>query len=168
MRSLFTIFDAFWRIIPALGIVLGGLAGHRLFGPIGLVIGAILGLIIGSFLGKLPGNRMLIAIHRELKDKSDDDLRASLRSPDCKYPNITLLELNRRGVNISSELPVVLDMLEAEDIERRRKGVAAITSAFPGIADKVSDYKPTDTVDECRKKIQVLRNLTEQGAGGEA
>ncbi len=164
MRSLFTIFELFELIGPALGTAVGCIGGHYIFGPVGLVVGGILGLLLGIFLGKVPGNRSIVAIHREFMGKSDDDLRADLHHPECKYPNFTLLELNYRGADISSELPVVLDMLESPDLKRRRAGVAAITSAFPDMADKVPDYRPTDTVDECKRKIRVLRRLAEQPA----
>ena len=58
-------------------------------------------------------------------------------------------------------MPVVLDMLESDDVERRRFGVAAITSAFPEAAARVPDYNPDGTTEECREKIRVLREKQE-------
>jgi hypothetical protein len=162
MKSLFTIFELFELIGVGLGTALGSIAGFRVFGLVGLVVGGVLGFLFGVFLGKLPANLTVLSICREFRGKSDDELREALHRSDCNYPNFILLELNYRGGDISSELPVVLDMLESPDLRRRRAGVAAITSAFPDVAAKVPDYRPGDSVEECRRKIRVLRGLADQ------
>jgi len=158
MRPLFTIFDLLQLMGPVLGTAAGCAGGYCLFGTVGLVVGGILGLFIGKFLGNLSGNMSILAVHRQFTGKSDDVLRAELHRPECEYPNFILLELNYRGADVSSELPVVLDMLESPDRALRQKGVAAITSAFPDMARKLPDYRPSEPVDECRKKVRVVRD----------
>jgi hypothetical protein len=158
MKTLFTIFELFVLIGRVFGIAVGCLIGYLVFDIFGLVGGGILGLLIGGYLGKLPGNRSIVAAHLSFKDKTNEDLRAELHQPDCELPNYILLELNYRGADIISEFPIVLDLLEDPDPGKRRKGVAAITSVFPELANQVPGYRPTDTVDECKRKARILRD----------
>ena len=161
MKKMFTIFDLF-RLVTSLSMTLaGGVAGNH-FGFIGILFGVIIGFIAGCFIGSLPIFWATRAFHKRFSDKSSSFLRSVLHKaePDVLYPpNFILLELQRRGEDISSELPMVLDLLESEESARRCFGVAAITSAFPDIAKNISAYNSYGTTDECRKSIKLLRNI---------
>ncbi len=163
MRRLFTIFDLLKIVIPSILAIAGGVAGSN-FGTIGLIIGAIIGLLLGGYLGTLLDMFAFRTLCQRLSNTSTDDLHAILGRPeiDLEYPpNFVLLELNRRGEVTSSDLSIIFDMLESDDVERRRCGVAAMTSAFPEIADKAPDYRLDDTTDGCKMKVKVLRDFAE-------
>ncbi len=158
---MFTLFDIFELLGPLAGAAIGALIGIR-FGTPSAVIGAVVGIVAGRLFGKLPTFLMLKSLHRSLSQKSTEQLRAELRTERCLIPNVIILELSSRGENIMQYLPVVLDLLESEDSSRRGFGWAAITSAFPDLAHRISGYRLDDTIDECKRKLQILRDLTEQ------
>ena len=154
---MFTLFDLLILLSIVGGAILGGRAGYNYFGTIGAVVGVLTGGRGGLAIGRIPKRLALWAVRRELAAKTSDALRASLRSPDCMTSNLVLLELQRRGEAIRPELPIVLDMLVSEDTSRRGFGWAALTSAFPELAGQVRHYRINDSVDECRRKTEVLR-----------
>jgi len=160
-KKMFTLFDVLELVGPLAGAAVGVIVGLR-FGTGGAVVGAVLGVVVGRLVGKLPTFVMLKSLHCSLSKKSTEHLRADLRAERCLIPNVILLELSSRGENIMQDLPVVLDLLESEDRSRRGFGWAALTSAFPELVHRISDYQIYDTVDECRRKTQGLRDLAEQ------
>lgn len=107
----------------------------------------------------------LVKLARELALLPVPELRDNLRSPKCLIPNLILLELHRRGEEIRSELPLVVDLLVAEEPYRRRMGLAALNSAFPELSALIPDYNVNDSIDELRRKTIKLREACEQPAG---
>jgi hypothetical protein len=156
---MFTLFHVIRLVGMAFGMALGLSWGVRLLGPVGGVLGAIAGGLLGLLVGRLPELLALCLIARDLRGKSENELRESLHRADCPTPNCVLLELRRRGVDIEAELPVVLEMLVAEDMGRRSHGWAALTSAFPEQARQIAGYRISDPVEECRRKIEPLRRI---------
>ena len=139
------------------GSALGVLGGAKLFGVSGGIAGCLLGGAFGFALGQIPSLLVLRLIARDLTAKTTAELRAYLENPNCPTPNLVLLELRSRGEDIRQELPVVLDMLSANDVGRR--GWAALTSAYLELVPQLGDYRLEDPVDECRKKAGRLRSM---------
>ncbi len=154
---MFTLFDLLMLIGLGGGLLFGVLEGAKRFGPIGGIVGAIVGAYLGFIIGRLPWTLMLRSIARDLKSRTSTELREDLRGPRNQPPNLVLLELGRRGEDILGELPVVLDLLVAEDFGQRGRGWAALTSAFPKLAAQIRGYSISDSVEECRRKVQPLR-----------
>jgi len=153
---MFTIFHLLVLVGFVYGAIFGAHAGSALCGTVGGVVGAIAGCIVGVCVGRIPGFLTLLWLARGLRSKSTSELKSDLRSESCVTPNCVLLELQRRGENIRPELPVVLDMLISENVGRRGLGWAALTSAFPDLAKQIQDYRIQDSVDDCRKKTNIL------------
>lgn len=154
--DLFNIFRAI-RICALIVGSAGGLgAGARLLGPWGAVLGFAVGAGVGLWAGRRCELIGMGEVVKEIMTSSSEQLRASLRSPDCMTPNLVLLELKSRGEDVRNELPVVVGLLTSEDIPTRGRGWAALNSAFPELVEKVADYRLNDSADECRRKASVL------------
>lgn len=135
----------------------GGLgAGTGLFGPWGGAAGCAVGILLGAWVGRRIELESMRELVTELATGTSEQLRASLKSPDCLAPNCVLLELKSRGEDIQRELPVIHGLLVSEDVPTRGRGWAALTSAFPELTEKVSGYRVTDTTAECRRKAAPL------------
>jgi hypothetical protein len=156
---MFTLFHVLVLAGFLFGAMLGVRAGSALFGTVGGVVGGILGAVVGGVIGRIPELLVLRSLARDLTAKSTAELRDHLHSPNCFTPNVVLLELRRRGEDIRQHLPVVLDLLASEDTGRRGHGWAALASAFPELVEKIRDYRIGDSVDECRRKTEILRNV---------
>jgi len=161
---MFTIFHVFILVGLAAGAAAGGILGAKYFGWPGRILGALLGAWAGGIVGNIPYLITLKWMAREIVKKSNDELRAELHDSKCLTPNLLLLELDRRGEDIRRELPLVLEMLTAEDTSRRGPGWAALTSAFPELARRVKNYCVNDSVEVCRQKIEVLRQKPDASA----
>jgi hypothetical protein len=155
---MFTVF----HVLVIAGLVVGGAVGAdvgwKLLGTAGGIVGAVVGAIAGLYLGNVPYFLVRLSIARALAAKTTAELKADLHSPDCLIPNFVLLELRRRGQDIRRELPLILDLLVSENVGRRSHGWAALTSAFPELAEQIGDYRLGDSVDECRRKTEILRH----------
>jgi hypothetical protein len=156
---MFTLFHVFVLAGAVFGLTTGLSVGAKFFGVAGGIIGALAGGYLGVVIGRIPERLVLRSLIRHLKAKSTAELRAQLHSPNCLTPNVVLLELQSRGEDIRQELPVVLDMLASEDVGRRGHGWAALTSAFPELVDRIRDYRIGDSVDECRRKTEILKQV---------
>ena len=159
---MFTLFHLLVLAGIGFGLALGASVGSKLFGIVGGIIGAALGVYLGFVVGRIPEMLVLRLVVRDFRPKSSEELRAHLHSPNCLTPNLVLLELRSRGENIRRELPVVVDLLTSEDVGRRGHGWAALTSAFPELVEKIHGYSVGDTVDECRRKTELLRQMAYQ------
>ena len=159
---MFTIFELMRLLAMMGGAAVLGIIGWDKFGIIGCAIGIPVGLIIGGMLGQLPLVFGLKWMSRRFDRMTDDDLLSELHDADCFTPNIHLLELNRRGYDIRRELPHVHALLASSEMHRRTAGWAALTSAFPDLADTIGGYNPTAPSAECQKKCEPLLDATEQ------
>jgi len=154
---MFTFFDLLKLVGVVVGIAFGVAGGARVFGVVGGITGALVGGYLGFVLGRIPEDKAMRSVVRQLRRKSVAELRAYLHSPKCPTPNCVLLELHQRGEDILQELPIVLDLLVSEDVGRRGFGWAALASAFPELAGQVRDYRIGDSIDECKRKVETLR-----------
>ncbi len=153
-----TIFHALFFVAEIYAIALGVKYGCQYGGTLGGLAGAVVGATVGFAAGKLPLLGALCYARRKLAAQSTEQLRAQLRDGRDLAPNILLLELKHRGVDINPELPFVLDMLVSDSQLRRSCGWNALASAFPKLASEIRDYRVHDPVDESRKKVQPLRD----------
>jgi hypothetical protein len=158
MVTIFHVLPVFGLVF---GLVFGTYVGVVLLGAPGAIGGAIGGGALGFVGGRLAFPLAVWSVARTLARKTVAELRADLRDPACPTPNCVLLELQYRGKDIRQELPVVLEMLVSEDLNRRSGGWAALVSAFPELSGAISDYSAFDSVEECRRKTNRLRTLTE-------
>ena len=154
---MLTIFHVVGLGAGIAGAVFGGMRGAEAWGIAGSVIGVFAGGYVGLLLGGLPQLFALWCVARSLTPKTTPELRAYLRSPECLTPNCVLLELKNRGEDIQPELDFVVDLLASEDVSRRGFGWAALTSAYPELAERIPDYKLNDSVEDCRRKTERLR-----------
>lgn len=154
---MFTLFQVLILAGLVFGAMFGARVGSMLLGTIGVVFGGIVGAVAGIMLGRIPELLVLRSLKRELGGKTTAELRAYLRAPDYLTPNFVLLELRSRDEDIRCDLPIILDLLAADNVGRRNSGWAALTSAFPELVEQVRDYRIGDSVDECRRKTEILR-----------
>ncbi len=159
---MLTLFDLLKLFGLVLGAAIGGSFGWNSLGIIGGVVGAIAGSICGGLIGQLPLAILLKLVAKKHTRLSSAQLRQQLRDDQCPIPNILLLELRRRGEDISIELPFVHSLLSSPDMHRRITGWAALTSAYPQLTAAVPDYNPTNDTDECcRTSKPLLEYVTE-------
>jgi hypothetical protein len=156
---MITIFHVLWLTAICLGLVLGAVAGAKLLGVFGAIVGGIAGGYLGFVVGRVPWFLALRFVARKFEKNSTAELRAELHSPQCMILNCLLLELRRRGEDIQQELPVVLDCLVSKSEARRGFGWATLTSAYPELAAQIRDYCIKDSMEECRRKTEILRHV---------
>ena len=154
---MLTLFHVLKFIGFVVGLSTGVAYGARYFGIAGCVVGGLAGMYLGMLVGNIPKRMVLRSGKRELERKTVEELRTMLHIQHCMTPNLVLLELQCRGEDIRCELPVVWDMLVSDSFDQRGRGWAALRSAFPELAKKLRGYRISDSVDECRKKIEVFR-----------
>jgi hypothetical protein len=152
-----TIFHVLSFAMLVGGIVLGYELGSR-WGVLLAIGGAVIGGLCGLVAGRLP---LLLAIWASrwfLRNKTSHELRGLLRDDGFLAPNVVLLELLRRKEDIGQELPVVLEMLESDDVERRTRGWHALATAFPRQTRYFHDYRLDDPTEICRGRVQRFRD----------
>lgn len=157
---MFTIY----HMIGGIGIVLcptfASVVGYELVGISGAIVGGTLGLMIGVF----GANYILLAAVRSgaalVRDKSSAELRRLIHEHRVMV-NFALLELRSRGEDIHCELGLVIRMLESDSRSERGSGWAALSSAFPDLAEEVSDYHVLDSSEVRKGKIDRIRDRIE-------
>jgi hypothetical protein len=161
---MFTLFDLIRLLAIVGGAAVLGIIGWDKLGIVGCAIGIPVGLILGGMIGQLPLMIGLKWMSRRFDRMTDDELLAELHDTNCFTPNVHLLELSRRGYDIQRELPYVHSLLASTEMHRRTAGWAALTSAFPDLADKIAGYNPTAQTDDCQMKCKPLLDATESGS----
>lgn len=159
---MFTLFDLIRLLAIVCGVVALGSIGRNTFGVLGCVIGVPIGFVFGALIGQLPLVVVLKLMSRRFGSMTVEELVNDLHGNACLAPNILLLELNRRGVDIQCELPFVQSLLASNEMHRRMAGWAALTSAFPELVGRIPGYSPTATTAECQAKCKPLLDVTEQ------
>lgn len=159
---MFTVFDLIRLLAILVGSLLLGTIGWNKFGVIGCILGVPFGFVIGAIVGQLPLIVVQKCISRRFDRMTNDQLIGELHSPTCLIPNILLLELNRRGYNIQTEIPFVQRLLVSEEMHRRTAGWAASTSAFPELVGRIPNDNPTATAADCQLASSGLLDATEQ------
>jgi hypothetical protein len=159
---MFTVFHVSVLVGIGGGVALGWTHGTQLYGPAGGLAAAVASGYAGFLVGRLPELVVLWSLCGSLASKTSDQLHALLHGPDCQAPNLVLLELQRRGEDVRSELGLILDLLVSEDFAQRGRGWAAMSSAFPDLAGQARDYHLGDSVGECRRKTEALRHMASE------
>ena len=153
----YTIFDLFSLGGVIAGSFIGGKYGFLNLGFIGGLTGAVIGAGAGFLLGRLPYLFASFSAKRSFEKESSQRLRERLRRGNEYYvSHLLLAQLMKRGENIASELPSIVDLIKSESSERRRFGWAALKFAFPETASKIAEYQPEDSIDKCRTLVSRL------------
>jgi hypothetical protein len=151
------------NVLHVVSLVLAGLLawlGARVGGSFGTA-GGIVGALIGGAVGLAIGLGLVAAsaeyLLRRLRKKSVAELRAELRDPAHRTPNLVLSELKRRGEVSPDDLDVVIAMLADQKEERRRRGWLALHGVFPELLKAIPDYRTSASVDERVAAVAALR-----------
>ena len=143
--------------IGFIGAVLGAEYGAKLFGVVGGIGGALGGGYLGLRIGFAPTALVLTLISVKLGRMSVKELHQSLmRGTNRLIPNLVLLELQRRGEDIEPYRPFVFDLLRSSEMSDRSRGLAALQSAFPELAERLTDYRISDSPEACRDAVERL------------
>ena len=70
---------------------------------------------------------------------------------------LALLNLQLRGEEVQVYLPRVIALLESDNSRTRLFGRDALRWVFTKLAVQINDYDPFASVEECRRKVSVLR-----------
>jgi hypothetical protein len=90
-------------------------------------------------------------------------VRAVIRDPSFRDATGVLLELGSRGENLGQELSLVLDRLSSTQQEIRSRAWHALQVAYPSCAKLVGDFRVEDAPEQCKQKVDKLRDA-EPGA----
>ena len=164
---MLTLFDLLRFFATLGGGTVIGIYGFAKLGVVGILIGVPVGLILGGITGRLLFIVALRLMCREFDGLTDAEMVSRLHEADCLTPNLHLLELRRRGYDISKELPHVHSLLTSPQLDRRTAGWAALTSAFPDLVDIIKGYDPTAGTDDCQKYCKPLLDATEPKVAAE-
>jgi hypothetical protein len=74
------------------------------------------------------------------------------------YQTMALLQLAARGEDVQPHLPRVLTMLESDQTLTRVYGWDALRIVFTELSQRIEDYNPRGSIDECRRKVGMLRS----------
>jgi hypothetical protein len=100
---------------------------------------------------------------RGLSAVTTDALRARLddRRLDIWLPyKLVVLELQKRGVDVRTALPLVVRLLSADDSQQRYHGWQMLRVFFPDLARKIPDYHPSLGKATCQAKAESVSSLT--------
>ncbi|MET0556853.1 MAG: hypothetical protein ABW221_27680 [Vicinamibacteria bacterium] len=133
--------------------------GARLGGP--GTTGSIVGALVGGALGLAVGFGLVAAsaeyLLRRLRKKSVAELRAELRDPAHRTPNLVLSQLKQRGEVSPDDLEVVIAMLEEGDAVRRQRGWLALHGAFHELLNGTPSYRPLASAEERAAAVATIR-----------
>jgi hypothetical protein len=154
-----TLFEVLRLTGTFLGLGIGTSVGFARFGVVGAIIGGIVGLVVGALVGGLPdwlGKRWMF---RSIEKSSTAELRAIVAQRDWNfYQTMSLLQLATRGEDVQSDLPRILTMLESDSTLTRVYGWDALRLVYTELAERIADYDPRASTEECRLKTTVLRS----------
>ena len=140
------------------GTVTGVVCGGQAFGVLGSIVGGVIGLVVGHVVGKLPDVLSTKWLLRKLWRSSNDEL---WRIVNLRFWNFAqtfaLLTLAGRNQDIRTQLPRVIDMLEADDQLTRVYGWDALRLVFDNEANAMGEYDPRASTGACRLKVADLR-----------
>ncbi len=94
--------------------------------------------------------------NREWASKSKSELLAMVSSDDWRGWKLALQELRRRGDDISSFVPVMLQRLLTEETFARASAHITLIDLFPELRPRLKQYQPQDKIEVSREKIGPL------------
>jgi hypothetical protein len=158
-----TFFVVLHLVGGAVGLIAGAFFGFKHFHILGLIVGAVLGFLVGHAIGYLPtwlGTRWMF---RSIEKSTTAELRGSLERGEWNfYQTMALLQLAVRKEDVQPYLPRILLMLESNETLTRVYGWDAFRIVFTELSQRIEDYDPRGTVDECRRKAALLRAVEQQ------
>lgn len=154
---MFTLFDVLGLVLPIAGIVYGAWLGFARGGWVPAILGAVLGGVTGFIAARLMLVVPQALLSRGQRRRSTADLQAELRAGKSLAPNVLLMELRRRGEADKADLAAVFDLLLADALEQRSRGLAALRSAYPELAAKIPEYRIEPLDDAGRAAVARLR-----------
>ena len=156
--SLFVVVHLVGR---AAGLVAGACAGFKYFYTPGLFIGAALGFFVGHVVGYLPTWLGTQWMFRSIQKSSNAELQECLNRSEWNfYQTMALLQLAARKEDVQPYLPRILAMLESETTLTRVYGWDALRIVFTELSQRVEDYNPRASIEECRRMVAMLRSET--------
>ena len=139
------------------GIMFGASLGYNL-GIICAILCSMFGGIIIFLFGRWINLIMLRKTYHTIAHLTSVELREQLHAQDCFIPNLILLELRFRGEDITSELPLIFNLMQSKYVDHRMRGFAAFLSAFPDMANESNKYNPTNSFEKCKKNVKRIEN----------
>jgi hypothetical protein len=91
-----------------------------------------------------------------MSGKSTEELKAILNSSNWTYYRNALVELHRRGEDINELVVPILNLLISESKSQRIGGWMILRQLYPDLASRVSDFKPQETPEICKDKLQKI------------
>jgi len=157
---MLTLYDLLTIICTVAGI-LSGMGVGAAYGTLWGIVGAVAGGLVGAGLGRIPKRLTMRRARKRLARFTIEELRQQLYapafSPNRWPPNFLLMELRARGEDLNKHVELVLSMLEAEQPWQRAFGYGALLSAYPHLARGLKGYRPSASVEVCRRKAAELR-----------
>lgn len=113
------------------GLLLGAKAGHALCGISGAVVGGIIGLVLGYYLARFPEQACIALKKRRIRSKAAEELHALLNPQDWQSVDLVLLELKRRGVDITGQADLLFRLMASGHLHERLMGQRTFDKCFP-------------------------------------
>jgi len=154
-------FSLITLILTIGGLTLGASLGKE-YELLGTIVGSLSGGVIGYCIGRLPDILMNKRERQKLTGFTSEELREQLHNLNFKHttPNYLLVELRSRGEDISSELPLVLDLMRSESMLYRSFGYGAFLSGFPELYKLSKGYNPNRSHEHCIQKVEKIKSET--------
>ena len=151
-----TIFHLLAIVLAVVGLIQGMQLGARYFGGVGAFGGALLGAYVGLLCGWLPGVLGFHWLLRGIRRKTTQELRLILGGDKASDFNLALTALRIRGEDIQRERTRVVALLASDSYECRKNGWSLLQRFYPDVAGQISDYRPTDSIEICRRKAEAV------------
>jgi hypothetical protein len=147
----------FTELLIAIGVVagllLGAKGGHDLCGVSGAVVGGIIGPVLGYYLARFPEKACIALQKRRIRSKGVEELHALLNPQDWQSVDLVLLELKRRGVDITGQADLLFSLMASEHIHERLMGKRTFDRCFPERIHVLAKYSPFEDASICREKL---------------
>jgi len=145
--------------VGALGGLLQGISiGSHYFGFLGAVLLAPVFAFIGYHIGNVPWLLVLRAERKRFDKESTEALIDGLNGKYALCPNLVLVHLRNRGVDIQQFLPYLCELMTSDDFHTRAKGWIALRSALPEYAEMIPSYFPTLSKEKCLEIVEKIKN----------
>jgi hypothetical protein len=159
---MLSLLDAIPLFLGFFGLILGAGVGYNYYGVLGSILGALSAAVAGVCIGAVPRwlsdrrlRQRLARTQREISERSTDTLIDDLRSRRIESAHFIIAELVRRGYDITSVRPFLLDYLTSSNAGERVGGWAAVRQFFPDL--DLAGYSPFVAADIRHAAIEQIR-----------